>query len=149
MRMISHSENETFEFGYELGQSLRVGDILCFFGDLGAGKTTFIKGVVCACTNEARETIMSPTYSYLNIYPGALPVYHFDLYRLKGVEDFLSMGFDEYFYRDGVCCVEWSERIEDILNIPQVKKIVITHKGENLREIFISESKGKSFEKRI
>lgn len=146
MRMISHSENETFQLGYDLGQKLRVGDLLCFFGDLGAGKTTFIKGVVCACAGEAREAVLSPTYSYLNIYTGPLPVYHFDLYRLKGVDDFLSMGFDEYFYRDGICCIEWSERIEDILTVPQVIKITIAHQGENRREIT---TKGVLFENRI
>lgn len=146
MRIISRSENDTFELGCDLGQKLSAGDVLCFFGDLGAGKTTFIKGVVFACTGEARETVVSPTYTYLTIYPGAVPVYHFDLYRLKGEEDFTGMGFDEYFYREGVCCVEWSERIESLLNFPQVIRVEISHRGESTREITI---KGGRFEDRV
>ncbi len=146
MRVISHSEDETFQIGYDLGQKLRVGDLLCFFGDLGAGKTTCIKGIVHACTGHAPETICSPTFTYLNIYEGALPVYHFDLYRLKGVDDFLGMGFDEYLHRDGVCCVEWSEKIEELLSATPVIRVEISHYGENLRQINI---KGASIEDRI
>lgn len=146
MRILSHSENETFQLGYDMGQKLKVGDVLCFFGDLGAGKTTFIKGVVSACTGEAEETVVSPTYTYLSIYSGAIPVYHFDLYRLNGEEDFLGMGFDEYFYRDGICCVEWSERIASLLNFPQVIRVEISHLGEGLREI---NTKGGRFEERV
>lgn len=145
-RMISHSENETFREGYDLGQKLRAGDLLCFFGDLGAGKTTFIKGVVAACTEVDGNAVVSPTYTYLNIYEGALPVYHFDLYRLKGVDDFLGLGFDEFFQREGVCCIEWSERIEALLIMPQVIKIEISHYGENLRQIT---TKGDLLEDRI
>lgn len=137
MRVISHSENETFRIGYDLGQKLRVGDLLCFFGDLGAGKTTCIKGIVHACTGYPVESICSPTFTYLNIYEGALPVYHFDLYRIKGTDDFLGMGFDEYLQRDGVCCVEWSERIEELLQDIPVIRVEISHYGENLRQINI------------
>lgn len=145
-RMISHSESETFQLGYDIGQKLRAGDLLCFFGDLGAGKTTFIKGVVSACTQETGDAVVSPTYTYLNIYEGALPIYHFDLYRLKGVDDFLGLGFDEFFHRNGVCCIEWSERIEELLIVPQAIRIEISHYGESLRQITI---KGEQFENRI
>ena len=146
MRVISHSENETFRIGFDLGQKLRVGDLLCFFGDLGAGKTTCIKGIVHGCTGHPVEAICSPTFTYLNIYEGALPVYHFDLYRIKGSDDFLGMGFDEYLQRDGICCVEWSERIEELLHTIPIIRVEISHYGENLRQITI---KGAQLEDRI
>ncbi len=142
-RMISHSENETFRFGHDLGQELMAGDLLCFFGDLGAGKTTFIKGVIAACTDVSSDAVVSPTYSYLNIYEGTLPVFHFDLYRLTGIDDFLGLGFDEFFQRNGVCCIEWSERIESLLEMPRVIKIEIAHRGEGIRHISIIRSSGE------
>lgn len=106
--------------------------ILCFFGDLGAGKTTFIKGLMEG-RGVDKSRVSSPTFVYMNIYEGQKPAYHFDLYRLKGSEEFLSMGFDEYLFSPGLKCIEWSEKIADIL--PQdVIKITITHLAEG-REI--------------
>lgn len=144
---ISRSEQETFRLGYDLGLSLKGGELLCFFGDLGAGKTTFIKGIVAACTATSPENVVSPTYAYLNIYEGAIPVYHFDLYRLKNSEDFLGLGFDEFLFSIGICCIEWSERIQNLLDSseirPLVTKIELTHYGENVRMINIT---GGNFE---
>lgn len=139
---ITHSEQETYRLGYDFGLSLKEGDLLCFFGDLGAGKTTFIKGVVAACTSTSPENVLSPTYAYLNIYEGAIPVYHFDLYRIKNSEDFIGLGFEEFLFSRGICCIEWSERIQDFLNsptvLPFIKKIKLTHYGENVRMITIT-----------
>lgn len=113
--LISRSASETSAFGAELGGVLEQNSIICFFGDLGAGKTTFIKGVVGAISAFPQEQVSSPTYTYLNIYPGPTPVYHFDLYRLGDAEDFLQMGFDEFFSAGGICCIEWSERLGPLL----------------------------------
>lgn len=113
--MTSSSSSETVALGARLGKVLKKNSVLCFFGDLGAGKTTFIKGLVSAVTSVPMEQVVSPTYTYLNIYQGDLPVYHFDLYRLAGADDFLQMGFDEYFTAGGICCIEWSERIRSLL----------------------------------
>lgn len=112
---VSHSDIQTRVFGAQLGKVLEENSVICFFGDLGAGKTTFIKGLVAAITAVPAEHVNSPTYTYLNIYNGALPVYHFDLYRLRDADDFLQMGFDEYFTAGGICCIEWSERIQPLL----------------------------------
>jgi tRNA threonylcarbamoyladenosine biosynthesis protein TsaE len=114
---VSHSESETVALGREFGLTLSPNSIICFFGDLGAGKTTFIKGLAESVLGES-VSVNSPTFVYLNIYKGKKPptaVYHFDLYRLHDSDDFLGMGFDELFYAGGVCCIEWSERIAAIL----------------------------------
>jgi tRNA threonylcarbamoyladenosine biosynthesis protein TsaE len=130
----SHSDAETRSIGSQLGKHLGKNTILCFFGDLGAGKTTFIKGLASAVTGCPPEIVNSPTFTYLNIYPGIIPVYHFDLYRLKDSEDFLHMGFDDYFHADGICCIEWSERIPDL--VPEdAWSVIFTHINQEQRQI--------------
>lgn len=111
----SHSAIETFEIGRLLGQQLPIPTVICLFGELGAGKTTFVKGLVQGSTLLDSSVVQSPTFTYLNIYEGQKTVYHFDLYRLRDIDAFLSMGFDEYFEANGICCIEWSERIASYL----------------------------------
>lgn len=133
-RVVSHSDIQTRHFGAQLGKVLEKNSVLCFFGDLGAGKTTFIKGLVAAVTSVPAEQVNSPTYSYLNIYNGELPVYHFDLYRLSDADDFLQMGFDEYFTAGGICCIEWSERIHSLLPKGAIQ-VILTAISEEERQI--------------
>lgn len=135
---ISTSEEDTITYGKKFGASLSENAVVCFFGDLGAGKTTFIKGVSEGFADYSSSNVNSPTFVYLNIYKGTKEVYHFDLYRLKGSEEFLSMGFDEMFYAGGVTLLEWSEKIEDILPENYIK-VTISHIGESSREIMIEE----------
>jgi tRNA threonylcarbamoyladenosine biosynthesis protein TsaE len=130
------SASETFAEGVTLGKNLQPNAVLAFFGDLGAGKTTLIKGIVSGATGLSPDTVTSPTFTYLQIYPGNTPVYHFDLYRLRTAADFLSLGFSEYFKAGGICCIEWSERIEDILP-PGTLRISLKHVGEEQREITV------------
>lgn len=136
-RRITHSAGETFEAGMELGRDrLRPDTVVCFFGDLGAGKTTFIKGVVAGALGTSGDEVNSPTFTYLNIYKGLgnKVIYHFDLYRLRDTEEFLSMGFDEMFDAGGICCVEWSEKIVEL--IPEGSLCVrLKHLGGDAREI--------------
>lgn len=107
---------DTMTFAKEFSRRLQENTVLCFFGDLGSGKTTFIKGLVEGISHYPADAVNSPTFTYLNIYSGSQQVvYHFDLYRLRDVDEFLSMGFDEYLFSSGVCCIEWSERIESVL----------------------------------
>src|SRR5262245_47888072 len=115
MEYTTHSAHETMLLGKKLGKELPDNSIVCFFGDLGAGKTTFIKGLASGAANFSVEEITSPTFVYLNIYEGKRSVFHFDLYRLKNVHDFIGLGFDEYFQAGGICCIEWSERISACL----------------------------------
>lgn len=114
MKVITHSPEETLKLGYRLGVFAESPAVFCFFGDLAAGKTTLIKGIVEGATGISQEQVSSPTYVLLNIYEGCRTLYHFDLYRLKSSEEFLGMGFDEY-WQEGVCCIEWSERIKDLI----------------------------------
>lgn len=110
-KYLTHSPAETFELGRKLGERLAIPAVVSFFGELAAGKTTFIKGLVCGAAHIDPSAVQSPTFTYLHIYEGLKTVYHFDLYRLRDMDEFLSMGFDEYFEAQGICCIEWSERI--------------------------------------
>lgn len=132
--IISHSAAETFELGRRLGQELNTPKVVCFFGELAAGKTTFIKGLVFGATQIDPSNVQSPTFTYLHIYEGQKKVYHFDLYRLRDIDEFLSMGFDEYFEADGICCIEWSERIASYLPSNSLH-ITLLHMGEDQRMI--------------
>jgi tRNA threonylcarbamoyladenosine biosynthesis protein TsaE len=91
------------------------GDFIALTGELGSGKTHFARGVAAGLGIEPSVPVTSPTYTIMNLYKGRLPLYHFDLYRLAGEQDAADLGFEEYFYGDGVCLVEWAERWQDIL----------------------------------
>ncbi len=121
---------ETEEFGIKLGKLLKSGDILCLNGDLGAGKTTITKSIGIGLGVE--EYITSPTFALINQYRGRIPVYHFDVYRLEHVEELYDLGFDEYFYGDGVCIIEWADRIEKML--PEDRIVIDIKKGNSNSE---------------
>ena len=106
-------------------------------GDLGAGKTTMIKGVVAGACGINSSGVTSPTYTYMHAYTGAKTIYHFDLYRLPGEEEFLAMGFDEYFDAGGICCIEWSEKIPSLLGDRAVR-VEIEHLDGDSRKIRIT-----------
>lgn len=105
------SEDMTKEISAQLGKMLRAGDIITLEGDLGAGKTTFTKGL--AVGMEVERIVTSPTFTIIKQYVGRLPLYHIDAYRLEHSEE--DIGFDEYFYGEGVSVVEWAKFIEDYL----------------------------------
>lgn len=134
---ITSSDTQTLALGRKLGKKLAKGSVVCFFGDLAAGKTTFIKGLVAEIAGKSWEQeVNSPTFVYLNIYEGDQIVYHFDLYRLNNKEEFLAMGFDEFLSGSGICCIEWAERIESIL--PELCiQVRMKHEGESSRRIII------------
>jgi tRNA threonylcarbamoyladenosine biosynthesis protein TsaE len=132
----THSSEETQAAGARLGKSLQGNEIIAFFGDLGAGKTTFIKGLISALTGCSPDEITSPTFNYLHVYEGKVPVYHFDLYRLAAAEQFEGAGFSEYFQMGGICCLEWAEKIENKLPLRAIR-ITIQHQGPNNRLIEI------------
>ncbi len=110
----SRSERETFEIGFSLGQTCQPGDILLLEGDLGVGKTVFSKGFGKGLGVE--EPISSPTFTIVQIYEGGrLPLYHFDAYRIGDVEEMEEIGYEDYFYGQGVCLIEWASIIREIL----------------------------------
>ncbi len=132
----THSSEETEAAGALLGRSLQGNEILAFFGDLGAGKTTFIKGLISSLTGCSPDEITSPTFNYLHIYEGKIPVYHFDLYRLATAEQFEGAGFSEYLQMNGICCLEWAEKIESKLPVGTIR-ITLEHQGLDSRLIVI------------
>ncbi len=143
LQLITASSEQTYDLGAELGQRIGENSVLAFYGDLGAGKTTFIKGLASNFINCDNEIVSSPTFTYLNIYEGKKTLYHFDLYRLTQLDQFLSMGFEEYFEFGGICCIEWAERVSSILPYT-TWMISIFHKEQDKREIIIESFDGKN-----
>jgi tRNA threonylcarbamoyladenosine biosynthesis protein TsaE len=131
----SHSVEETIEAGYELGKKLRLGDVVCLEGDLGAGKTHFVKGVASYFGVDP-ESVSSPTYTLIHEYSGELPVYHFDCYRLKNVREAFEIGAEEYFYGEGVCLIEWPGIIDSLIPEEAIR-VDISHVSDSKRSIHI------------
>lgn len=108
------SENETFEAGKRTALKVKPGDVYCLDGDLGAGKTVFAKGFAEGLG--IKEPVTSPTFTIIKEYPeGRLPLYHFDVYRIGDPSEMEAIGYEEYFFGEGVCLVEWSELIEELI----------------------------------
>lgn len=135
----TNSAYETFEFGKKMGSKAKSGDIICLNGDLAVGKTVFTQGFACGLG--ITESISSPTFTIVQEYTtkGKLPLYHFDLYRLSDISEFDEIGYEEYFFSDGVCLVEWGNLFPEIF--PE-QTIYITikkniEKGFDYREIEI------------
>lgn len=132
--IILPDEKATEDFGLELAQTLVEGDVLALIGDLGTGKTTLTKYIAKGLAVE--ETITSPTFTIVNEYhSGRLPLFHFDAYRLSGADEAFEAGIEEYFYRNGVCIVEWADIIEEILP-ENAKKIYMEYGPEDGERIF-------------
>jgi tRNA threonylcarbamoyladenosine biosynthesis protein TsaE len=131
----SQSPQETKEIAQKVFERLPSRAILCFFGEMGVGKTFFIKALAEADEIPAAE-VTSPTFTYLNRYEGHRPFFHFDLWRLNGPEDFIHQGFDEVFSEEGIVCIEWSEKIASILPSDAIL-IRIASTGETARKIEI------------
>ena len=113
MTLTTHSEEETIALGKKIGSLLQKGDVIALQGTLGAGKTTITKGIASALGVE--ETITSPTFCLISEYEGKMPLYHMDVYRLEGSDDFINLGVEDMIYGRGVSLIEWSEKIMDEL----------------------------------
>lgn len=114
MQITTHSADETQALGKKLAESLRPGDVIAYFGDLGAGKTAFTRGIAEGLG--VSEQVTSPTYTIVNEYlSGRLPLFHFDMYRLGSSDELFDIGWEDYLARGAVCAVEWSENVEDAL----------------------------------
>lgn len=131
---------ETFALGRKIGEVAVPGQVYALDGDLGVGKTVFTQGVAKGLGIEG--AVSSPTFTILQIYEeGRLPFYHFDVYRIGCVEEMDEIGYDEYFYGDGICLIEWAELIEDILP-DHCRKITISKdlcRGMDYRKIIIED----------
>ncbi|MBR3602944.1 MAG: tRNA (adenosine(37)-N6)-threonylcarbamoyltransferase complex ATPase subunit type 1 TsaE [Lachnospiraceae bacterium] len=138
----SFCETDTFELGVKIGQEAKPGDVYTLIGDLGVGKTALTKGVAKGL--EITEPISSPTFTIVQVYDeGRIPFYHFDVYRIGDVEEMDEIGYEDYFYGDGVTFIEWANLIEEILP-SSYRQIVIEkdlEKGFDYRRITIEEIK--------
>lgn len=124
MEIITESEKETINAAKEYAKTLKTGDVVLLKGDLGAGKTEFVKGVA---EYFGFTGVTSPTYAYLNVYGDY--IYHYDCYRLSSGEDAEALGLTDYFGKDDICLIEWPENIESVL--PENAKTVVIEKVDN------------------
>ena len=131
MEIITNSEIQTKSVAKDYAKTLSLGDVVVLSGDLGAGKTAFVKGV---CEYFGLDGVTSPTYAYLNVYGDM--VYHYDCYRLSCGEDANLLGLTDYFGKKNICLIEWAENIEDALPT-KVISVNIQKLGENKRKIII------------
>ena len=110
----TNSEKETFELGKNLGEQAKAGQIFCLNGDLGVGKTVFTQGFAKGLGIE--ENVNSPTFTIIQVYEERrIPLYHFDVYRIGDPEEMYEIGYEEYFFGEGVCLIEWSKLIEELI----------------------------------
>jgi tRNA threonylcarbamoyladenosine biosynthesis protein TsaE len=137
MKYVTNSPEETLKLGYKLGKKLKRGSIVALIGELGTGKTVFTKGIAKALGIREYEYVNSASFVIVKEYTSKrMPLYHFDLYRLKSSREMDTVGYEEYFYSHGISVVEWADRAPDILPEKRIT-VKFKHKGESKREISI------------
>lgn len=135
----THSSKETYELGYNMGKNAGAGDVYCLDGDLGVGKTVFTQGFAKGLG--INEPINSPTFTIVQEYhDGRLPLYHFDVYRIGDITEMDEIGYEEYFYSEGVCLIEWGNLISEIMpeNATYIKISKDLSKGFDYRKIEVT-----------
>lgn len=141
----TYSPEETFEVGKKLGLSAKAGEVYTLSGSLGVGKTVFTQGLAAGLG--VREHVNSPTFTIVQIYEdGRLPLYHFDVYRIGSIEEMYEIGYEDYFYGDGLCVIEWAELVAELIPL-DAKCITIEknpEKGFNYRRITIGGRKRRT-----
>ena len=142
MEFITHSAAQTEEVGSKLAEQLKPGTVIAYKGDLGAGKTAFTRGLARGLG--IFDPVTSPTYTIVNEYlNGRLPLFHFDMYRLRSADDLFDIGWDDYLERGGICAVEWSENVAEAMEDPIT--VTIEKTGEESRKITITGGKTHDF----
>lgn len=142
IEFISRSEEETDRFGARLAAALEPRTVVALVGDLGAGKTRLVRAIAVALGVDPGE-IGSPTFVLVREYAGRLPLYHFDTYRLADVDEFLELGADELLRGEGVCLVEWADRVAEVLP-DDTLRIEIDHTGDTERRLRINGATGRA-----
>lgn len=133
-KIITESQEATYEVGKKIGSLLKPGMIVCLSGDLGTGKTHLTKGI--AIGMGIHDYITSPTYTLINEYMGAIPLYHFDAYRLENSDELNELGYTEYFYGNGVSVIEWADIISEVIPVERLWIIIHIEKSGNRRIVF-------------
>lgn len=145
MKTESFSPEETFLLGQQIGEHAKPGEVYTLIGDLGVGKTVFTQGVARGLG--ITEAVSSPTFTILQVYEeGRLPFYHFDVYRIGDVEEMDEIGYEDYFYGDGICFIEWANLIEEILpeSYKEIRIWKDLTKGMDYRIITVENKSGKT-----
>lgn len=137
MEFITNSERETRAAALEVANRLKIGDVILYEGEMGAGKTAFTKGLAEYFGTD--EEVTSPTFALVHEYPGHVPIFHFDLYRISGYDDLYAVGFFDYLDRGGIIAAEWSENVPGLEDeLENVVKIRIEKLSENGRKITVT-----------
>jgi len=136
MTTITNNESETILEGEKLGRTLAPGAVVAMYGELGAGKTAFTRGLAAGLG--ISMNVSSPTFTIVNEYPGKIPLYHFDMYRLENENELYDIGWDDYLERGGVCAVEWSEKVPGAFP-PGAITVKLENLGGNIRRLDISD----------
>ena len=132
---VSRAVGETLTFSRGFAKRLKPGDVLALTGDLGSGKTTFIKGIALGLGLKNPDEVKSPTFALMHLYPTRIPLYHFDFYRLEKPEDIRAIGFEEFVHDPRVIsCIEWPEKAKDFLPA-RTRHIRMSFAGKNSRQI--------------
>lgn len=135
--LISNSPGDTLDIGRIIGENLTGGQVVALTGELGTGKTCLTQGIAQGMGIAGGYYVTSPTFTLINEYPGRIPLYHMDVYRLSGSRDLEDIGYREYFYGNGVVVIEWAEKVEDILPT-EALVINLEHVDDNKRKMRIS-----------
>ena len=134
IKHITASETETLALAHDFGKTLCAGSVVALTGDLGTGKTVFARGIAQALGFNGK--IPSPTFTLINEYRSSIPLYHMDLYRLNSIREIEDIGVEDYMYGDGICLIEWAEKLENLM--PEDAVVVSFRQiDENSREISI------------
>lgn len=145
MQIISHSAQETINLGKRLSRFLKQGSIICLYGELGSGKTTFVKGLALGL-GVKKDAVNSPSFVLIKEFKGKFPLFHFDLYRLNNLQEIYSLGFEEYLFDKGVSVIEWAEKLNKVslnsylkiefkLKGPEERLIKITQQGSQFKDL--------------
>ena len=135
MVFFSQSQADTEALGARIAASLPAGGaVIALYGELGAGKTAFVRGLARGLGVE--ETVVSPTFTIVNEYPGRRELFHFDMYRLGGADELFDIGWEDYLSREGVCAVEWSENVPEAFDGSEIR-VTIEKTGEDGRKITV------------
>ena len=145
-QIVSASPAETRALARRLSQCLTGGDVLLLQGDLGAGKTEFVKGLAEGL--QVTDLVTSPTFTLLNVYHGVIPLYHFDLYRLEDAEELDNIGFEEFLGGDGVAVVEWPDRFPAEMPLEHIRVELLPRENDQERVVRI-EARGSRFLNRL
>ena len=134
MKIITENEKETLELAAAFAGTLETGNVVALFGELGSGKTVFARGIARALG--ITEKITSPTFILINEFHGSIPLYHMDLYRMDSIQEIQDIGVEDYFYGDGICVVEWAEKLGELYPENAIR-VRLKHLGDTNREIEI------------